>query len=129
MVELKVHVGMLDGCTGVVRGWGTGRVVYRGWVPGGWYTGYYTGIQDPAVYIGIARAQPVLDTGIYSRWTSAGHSRPLQGPPHTQLLGYPPQGQIRRDSGYNILKLVNKPECHHKTVMRPVMLPVSKSRQ
>ena len=37
-------------------------------------------------------------------------------------------GPIRRDSGQYILKLVNIPECRHKTLMRPAMLPVSKTR-
>ena len=62
-----------------------------GWVPGGCYTGYYTGLGTlpqpsrilPSCYIGIARAQPVPETALSA---SAGHSRPLLGPPHTRLL-------------------------------------------
>ena len=77
--------------------------------------------------IGIARAQP-MD---YPRFCAhLGHSRALQAPPHTRgspHSTYPPQDQYRRDSNEYILKVVTIPECRRKGVMRPGILPYSKT--
>ena len=40
----------------------------------------------------------------------------------------PAPAQYRRDSTIYILKLVHNPECHHNLVMRPGILPISKTR-
>ena len=47
--------------------------------------------------------------------------------PRPYALRYPPQDQYGRDSGEYILKLVRFLECRLKVVMRPAMLPVSKT--
>ena len=77
-----------------------------GWVPGG-YTGrgilggYYPSppTQYPLVLPGPTSSPEAHRVPI-------GHSRPLQGPPHTLWLPHPYQGQLGRDSASNILKLV-----------------------
>ena len=101
--------------SGVLGGW-VYRVGTTGWV-------YWVGTTSPLPpqypYIGIARAQPLPEPRIL---TSAGTPGPLQDPSAHLLLG-PASG---RDSGSHILKLVNNPECHRNSVMRPVILPISK---
>ena len=101
-------------------GWGAGRVgtrrvVYR--VPG-------VGTTQRCIW--YCQGQPMASTGVIcvrqalqpTLWASA-HLAPRTH--HTRLLG-----PNRRDSIINILKLVDNPECHRKSVMRPVILPVSK---
>ena len=59
--------------------------------------------------------------------------RPLQGPagpsahPELPALSIQPQDQYRRDSIINILKLVRIRECRLKSVMRPAIVPDSKT--
>ena len=88
---------------------GTGGWVYRvlpsrSQIPVYWYC------QGPT----IAR------TGIYR---VPRHSGPYLGPPHTWL----PHPYLRTRFSLNILKLVNNPECHRNSLMRPVILPISKT--
>ena len=95
-----------------------------GWYREGWYTGCIPSRYWPHGYIGIARAQPMLQLG---STVSPGHSRGLPGPlPHT-LAPAPVLASIGRDSGLNILKLVIIPECRLKSMMRPAILPISKN--
>ena len=130
-----------------VRG-GRGR-----WVPGvgagagyreGWYTGYYT------------QPVPLQDDG-YALPRTSSPGTPLQGVPSPGFPGeclggsswglleervcgggqqapgvpadaqYPPWDQYGRDSMIYILKLVHNPECHCFLLMRPAIVPISKT--
>ena len=116
-VELVV-VGWVQ--EGGYTGWGS-----TGWVPGGWYTGYVPSLVSDWYCQGPTQA-------LHAYLRPPRHSRGLSGPfrtPGLLALRYAPGSQIGRDSGYYILKLVNIPECHHKCVMRPAILPVSKKAQ
>ena len=121
LVEPQTSVGLLDGRTRVVQ------VGYReGGIPGLVQVGYREG--------GIPGYYPAAD------WYCQGPTNALPGP-YRVPSGTPgpswalrtpdapaPVGcQIWRDSIINILKLDINPECHLKSVMRPVILPVSKS--
>ena len=90
------------------------------------YTGWGEGTTQPG-YHGIARAQPVSQQR-YLRPPQALQALP--GPSaHLGLLALsmPSWSQYRRDSGVNILKLVIIPECHRYLMMRPAIVPVSKT--
>ena len=115
-----------DGSTGVCGRWVPGRGSTRGmghgWVPGGWYTGVLPSdlhwyCQDPTSCLSAVLRPP----------------QALQAPPgpsaHLRLLALniPSQDQYRRDSTEYILKLVIKPECHWFSLMRPAVVPVSKT--
>ena len=108
-----------------------GGGVRDGYCPAGvWVGGCRGGVlptTHPAPSIGIARAQPLPLARIT---VSPGHSGPSLGPsahPGSRTLRYPPWSQYRRDSGVYILKLVNYPECHRFSLMRPVILPICKT--
>ena len=95
--------------------WVPGRVVYRG----GWG--------------GVVPSWCILVLPGPNHWllplfrVHPGTPAPA-GPPHTWAPRAPVDLNIGRDSANNILKLVNNPECQQKCLMRPVILPVSKSR-
>ena len=106
-VDLKRLLPLLHGrrtacsrCSG-----GGTRGGAAGWVLGGVYRVGTRGVL-PSRLIGIARAQPMPQTAVLR---PPGHSRALQAPPHTlapHTQYSPPRTQIGRDSGSNILKLV-----------------------
>ena len=105
--------------------------VRAGWVPGvvpGWVyrEGAIPGKYQPGRYIGIARAQPVPGAGCLRPPRHSGPPWALRTPGLLALTQYPPAAKYGRDSVNNILKLVNYPECHHNSVMRPAIVPVSK---
>ena len=100
---------------------GTGRVVYReGGIPDTthpssrpvhWYCQGPTTSPSPrfCVHQGTPRARLAL----------SAHP----GSSHSTCPSWP----IRARFHVNILKLVIKPECHRKTVMRPAIVPISKT--
>ena len=101
-------------------------VRYRG-VGGVRYTGLVGRGSTQPVQYGIARAQPLVLTGVSA---STQALQALLGP--SAHLGSSHSAaaallDIGRDSAVYILKLVNNPECHLKYVMRPAILPISKT--
>ena len=131
---VSVHVlGMTvvrgRGCTGVVRYWVGTWEGYTGWVvlPRGTYDGLPLDVQPHCGFPGeslggchgVRKGLLLEEMGV--RRAQEGPGVPIGRPT-------PPQAQYRRDSVKYILKLVNIPECHHKTVMRPAIVPISKNR-
>ena len=110
------------------------RVVRRcRWVPGVVRLGGYRGRGSTHLVpvwpqIGIARAQPVALARVTVSPGALQALQALRTPLAPAPIDMPSWSQIGRDSGLNILKLVHNPECQPKYVMRPAMLPVSKTR-
>ena len=88
--------------------------------------GLYRGTTQ-RVHIGIARAPPLVLPG---STVSLQALQALPGPSaHLQLPHplVPTYSQYGRDSIKYILKLVNMGECRLKSMMRPAILPISKT--
>ena len=100
----------------------------RRWVPGGGIPGgYWEGIP------GHLAADWYCQGPTSARSRCSASARALQAPPRALrtpwllALNSPSWSQYERDSAKYILKLVINLECRPKTVMRPVIVPVSKT--
>ena len=115
------------GCTGVGCGWVVpGGVVYRVLPHRGRVR---TPPSRPAASCGFPGeclgGSSVVSAAGFAR--GGGVRRVQQGPGVPPDAQNTPQDQYRRDSRRFILKLVNNPECHHYLLMRPGILPISKT--
>ena len=103
---------------GVHDGWSVRGACRVGTVGG--YTGSRGGVLPTRIPVYWYCQGPTTASGLHI--APRRHSGPQLGPPHTCSSPV----SIGRDIPEYILKLVNNPECHLKSMMRPVILPISK---